>query len=159
MELAQAKHDEWLGEVVAALEQQLGHDLVAVVLFGSHARDDHREESDWDLLVIARNLPESPFERGRRLRSWLPPARRAQVSLLAKTPQEFEAAIPDLWLDIALDGIVLYDSSGYAAERLEQLRHLIARKGLVRERLGHDFVWRWRQFPGFAWTLTWEQAS
>jgi predicted nucleotidyltransferase len=158
MELAQARH-EWLGEVVAALEQQLGSDLVAVVLFGSHARGDHREESDWDLLVIARTLPASPFERGRTLRSWLPPICRARVSVIAKTPEEFEADIPALWLDIALDGIVLYDALDYAAKRLGRLRRLIDRMGLIRERRGHDLVWRWKQFPGFTWSLTWEQAS
>ncbi|MEW6245303.1 MAG: nucleotidyltransferase domain-containing protein [Nitrospirota bacterium] len=158
MELGQAKH-EWLGEVVAALEQRLGSDLVAVVLFGSHARGDHWEESDWDLLVIARNLPASPFERSRGLRAWLPPARRAQVSLLAKTPQEFDAGVPSLWLDIALDGVVLYDPLNYATERLGRLRRLIDRMGLIRERRGHDLVWRWKRFPGFAWSFTWEQAS
>lgn len=151
--------DARLREVVAALKQQLGPDLVAVVLFGSHARGDAREESDWDVFVIARDLPAGLFERGRMLRSLLPPTCRARVSPVAKTPEEFEADIPSLWLDIALDGVVLYDSLGYAAERLDRLRRLIDRMGLIRERRGHDLVWRWRQFPGFTWSLSWEQAS
>lgn len=148
----------WLNEVVAALKQHLGSELVAVVLFGSHARGDAREDSDWDVFVIAKHLPSGLFERGQILRSWLPPSCRARVSLVAKTPAEFEADIPSLWLDLALDGIVLYDSRGYATERLGRLRRLIERTGLIRERRGHDLVWRWKQFPGFTWSLSWEQA-
>ncbi|WP_447975013.1 nucleotidyltransferase domain-containing protein [Nitrospira sp. Kam-Ns4a] len=144
--------------MVASLAQRLGPDLVAVVLFGSRARGEAREDSDWDLLVIARHLLDGPFERGRQLRSWLSSAHRAKVALLAKTPDEFEADVPSLWLDIALDGVLLYDPLGYAADRFERLRRLIDRKGLVRESRGHDLVWQWRNFPGFAWSLTWEQA-
>ena len=82
-----------------------------------------------------------------------------QIILFAKTPQEFDTDVPSLWLDIALDGIMLYDPHGYAAERLGRLRRLLDRMGLIRERRGHDLIWRWRQFPGFTWSFTWEQAS
>lgn len=39
--------------------------------------------------------------------------------------------MPSLFLDIALDGVVLCDPEGYASERLESLRKLIEKKGLV----------------------------
>jgi len=52
--------------VVRALQQGLGKKLVAVVLFGSRARGDAKEESDWDMLVIAEDLPERQMERYRR---------------------------------------------------------------------------------------------
>ncbi|WP_322487498.1 nucleotidyltransferase domain-containing protein [Chloroflexus sp.] len=45
--------------VVAAFQQQLGHNLIGIVLFGSRARGDARPESDWDLLLIAEHLPTS----------------------------------------------------------------------------------------------------
>lgn len=68
------------------------------------------------------------------------------------------AGLPDLYLDIALDGVVLYDAGGYAAERLEALRALVRRKGLYREREGRDLMWRWEQPPGPDWSLEWEAA-
>jgi hypothetical protein len=88
----------------------------------------------------------------------LPAAERGWISLLAKTPQEFEASLPALYLDIALDGIVLFDPDHYIADKLVILRHLIGEKGLRRERAGQDLVWRWREFPGFGWAVEWEGA-
>ncbi|MGB9752742.1 MAG: hypothetical protein C0183_10510 [Roseiflexus castenholzii] len=62
------------GEVVTALEKALGDDLISVVLFGSHARNEADEAGDWDVLIIVRNLPERLLERYRLLKRILPPA-------------------------------------------------------------------------------------
>jgi predicted nucleotidyltransferase len=147
-----------LGQSIEALKRGLGNRLIAVVLFGSRARGEAREDSDWDLLVLAQNLPPRLFQRHRALKQMLPAAQRGRISLLAKTPQEFEASLPALYLDIALDGIVLYDSDGYIADKLVRLRALIGEKGLHRERAGRDLVWRWQEFPGFGWAVEWEGA-
>jgi len=40
---------------------------------------------------------------------FLPVEWRGQVSLLSRTTSEFESHLSSLMLDIALDGIVLYD--------------------------------------------------
>ncbi len=141
--------------VVSGLREGLGEDLVSVVLFGSRARGEAREGSDWDFLVVARDLPEGTLERVFRLKKMLPPLCRGEASLLAKTPEEFVAGLPDLYLDIALDGVVLHDTDGYMAERLELLRALIHRKRLHREREGRDLIWRWEQPPGPDWSLEW----
>jgi len=77
---------------------------------------------------------------------------------LAKTPQEFEASLPALYLDIALDGMVLYDRDHYITDKLAKLRQLISEKGLRRERAGRDLVWRWQEFPGFGWTVEWGES-
>ncbi len=145
--------------VVSGLREGLGDDLVAVVLFGSRARGEAREGSDWDLLVIARGLPERTLERSFRLKKMLPSLYRGEASLLAKTPEEFMAGLPDLYLDIALDGVILHDTDEYLAKRLDSLRRLIRRKGLHREREGRDLRWRWEQAPGPDWSLEWGEAT
>jgi predicted nucleotidyltransferase len=52
-----------LSPIVTALLQGLGDNLVSVVLFGSRARRDTTEASDWDMLVIARHLASRFFQR------------------------------------------------------------------------------------------------
>lgn len=147
-----------LEDVVSALRQGLGDKLVAVVLFGSRARGDATDVSDWDLLVIARQLPSSPLQRHFQLTTLLPVEWRGQVSMLARTPAEFESHLSSLMLDIALDGIVLYDPEGYATQRLAALKRLITQRGLYREQIGRDFVWKWERFPGFNWSLEWQEV-
>jgi predicted nucleotidyltransferase len=144
-----------LNRVVSKLREGLGDDLVAVVLFGSRARGEAREGSDWDVLIIANDLPGRTLERVIRLKRMLPPEYRGEVSLLAKTPEEFMSNLPDLYLDIALDGIILYDVDGYMAKRLWFLKALIQRKGLQREREDGDLIWR--QPTASNWSLEWEE--
>jgi uncharacterized protein len=144
---------------VRALQQGLGKNIVAVVLFGSRARGDAKEESDWDLLVIAKELPERLIERYRMVKDILPQKCRGQISILAKTQDEFEAALPSLYLEIALDGLILHDPQDYARVLLQKLRRLIQTKDLRRERRGRDFIWQWGTFPGFGWSLDWREAG
>ena len=145
--------------IVSGLREGLGDDLVAVVLFGSRARGEAHESSDWDVLIVARRLPQRTLERAFLLKRMLPAEHRGEVSVLAKTPEELMAGLPDLYLDIALDGVILYDTGGNMTERLEFLRALIERKGLRREREGRDLIWHWEQPPGPDWSLEWEEGS
>lgn len=140
----------------SALRQALGDRLIAVVLFGSRSRGEATESSDWDLLVIAEELPDKPLGRHLLLRRCLPATSGGRVSLQAKTPTEFESGVPSLYLDIALDGQVLYDPQGYATTRLARLRCLMQRHGLYRERRPAGDLWRWRRPPLWPWRLTWE---
>jgi predicted nucleotidyltransferase len=136
------------GEIVSGLREGLREKLVAVVLFGSRARGEAHEGSDWDFLIVAHCLPEGTLERGIRLKQMLPPAHRGEVSLLAKTPEEFTGSLPDIYLDIALDGVILYDVDGYVAEKLSSLSELARRKGLRRERQGTTATRREGVRPG-----------
>jgi Predicted nucleotidyltransferases len=130
-----------LSPVLDALRHGMGDDLVAVVLFGSQARGEADPQSDWDLLVIACNLPPKALARHFYLKSMLPADWRARISLLAKTPQEFESRLPPLYLDIALDGIVLFDREEYMTRRLEWIRQQIQRHHLQRLRFDRDLMW------------------
>lgn len=148
-----------LQPVVEALQAALGDNLIALILFGSRARGDAAPDSDWDLLLLAHNLPERPFPRHRYLQKLLPLPWRAQISLLAKTIAEFEAAVPPLFLDIALDGIILYDPDNYAANQLAYLKGLLHDKGLFRQQRGKELTWHWQNFPGFDWQIAWKETA
>ena len=146
-----------LQPVITALQEALGDNLIALVLFGSRARGDAQPESDWDLLLIAEHLPARTFARHLYLKKSLPPSWCGQISLLAKTPAEFETVIPSLFLDIALDSIILCDQDNYAANHLGYLKQLIQNKGLYRHQQGKELTWHWQKFPGPDWQLAWEE--
>lgn len=46
-----------LERILGHLQERFGEALVAVVLYGSHARGESQDGSDIDLLVVIRNLP------------------------------------------------------------------------------------------------------
>ena len=49
---------EALGEFVEACKEKFGENLISIVLFGSRVKGYARRDSDYDLLIIARNLPD-----------------------------------------------------------------------------------------------------
>jgi predicted nucleotidyltransferase len=146
-----------LGPVIESLRNGLGDNLAAVVLFGSRARGEAGLESDWDLLVIAENLPYSPWHRQKRILALLPQEWQYQVNVLAYTPAEWFARVTPLALDIALDGIVLYDSPrALFSARLSALRKQLSDLGLERQAIGEgEWVWLWRDEPRHRWKLEW----
>jgi predicted nucleotidyltransferase len=145
--------------VIQALKEGLGGDLVALVLFGSQARGEATPTSDWDILLIAHSLPEQTFQRHLYLKEMIPSEWRSLVAVIAKTPEEFESHLSDLFLDIATDGIILYDTNDYVTKRLNGLRRLIRNRGLSREKIQQNFVWRWQKFPGVDWSLDWSMMQ
>ena len=148
----------YLHEAVERLRAALADNLLGVVLYGSHARSEAREDSDVDLLVIARGLPEQRYERSVSLQRAVQGIHDApDISVLGKTPEEFERYFPSLYLDIGLDGIVLYDRGGYIAAKLKRLREIIAQAGLVRLRLDqNNMFWNWNRKVTRPWEITWE---
>jgi predicted nucleotidyltransferase len=148
-------HADGLATIAGMLAKGLAERLVAMVLFGSRARGDASEASDWDLLVIAEGLPARTFDRNLQLKQLLPPEWQGRVSILAKTPEQFRGAVSSLYLDIALDGQILYDPRGFALARLQALRRRIEELGLSRERTPEGFDWRWERPPAGSWSLSW----
>lgn len=154
-EAASLHQEDKATKAVTAFQAGLGERLLAVVLFGSRARGEALAGSDWDLLVIAKRLPAKLFRRHLFLKRLLPPECRGDVSLMARTPKEFEAHIPSIYLDIALDGRILYDPTGYASARLGGLNRQIKEVGLYRERVQAGDVWRWSKGKPGPWPLSW----
>jgi predicted nucleotidyltransferase len=145
-----------LSPVLTALKGVLGERLIALVLFGSQARGEGNETSDWDLLLIATDLPLGSLKRHLVLKRALPPRWRGRSALLAKTPEEFEARLPALYLDIAHDGIILYDPAGYAARKLARIRQLREEAGLKRQKRAGELIWDWTRPPAGPWKIEWD---
>ena len=149
---------EVLYSLTAALREQLGSRLIALVLFGSRARGDSEDSSDWDFLLIAEDLPRKVFVRHIYVKGLLPHSWRAVASILAKTPKEFEASLQTVYLDIATDGIVLYDKGRYVGARLAQIRRQLQSTGLHRTRQGREMQWRWKSTPRTDWSFEWDDS-
>ncbi len=148
----------YLCTAVERLRAAFGENLVGVALYGSRARGEARPDSDVDLLMIARDLPERANVRSQLLYAALRGiSLDFDFSVYDRTPQEFETQFPSVYLDMGLDCIVLYDSEGYLRSKLARVREIIQDAGLYRYRLSpKSLCWNWKNPPRRGWEITWE---
>jgi predicted nucleotidyltransferase len=140
-------------ELALTLERALGARCRGIALFGSWARGDARADSDVDLLLVAEALATDPFARAAELGRPLA-ARLEPVNLLARTPDEFEADVTPLHLDLALDAKVLYERDRYLSDKLALVRRRIEEAGLWRD---SGLFWRWHRVPTVTnWAIHWD---
>ncbi len=147
--------EEFALRLVESLRAAFGERLVSVVLFGSHARGEAKPESDVDIFLVVKGLPDSPLDRIAEVRRPLAGRFRERVALIAKTPEDVLAGLPSFYLDLALDGRVLYDT-GFFRDRQAVLRRLIQEAGLRRVVRGGEYSWEWETPPRRGWRLDWD---
>lgn len=145
------RYERLLDRLLTEIKAGYGRRLVAVAVFGSVGRRTPREDSDVDLLVIARDLPDG---RGARLDEFLAVARRlgdalrsvnpdrtpTLLSPVLKTPEEVAHGSP-LFHDMTEDARILYDPEGFLAAYLERLRERLREIGARRVPWGGGWYW------------------
>lgn len=145
------RYDALLDEVRTELQNEYGDRLVAVAVFGSVGRGTPREDSDVDLLIVARDLPPG---RMRRVEQFLPAEARldralrsiqqdgtpVMLSPVFKTPDEVERGSP-LFFDMVEDARILYDPERFLTTYLERLLARLRQLGARRVRLGNAWYW------------------
>jgi len=121
-----------------------GQDLIGVVLFGSVARGEAFPDSDLDVLLVMDRR--RPIRRGLYTK-WeealaafversFPRDVSPHFSHLPRSPRHAGS----LWLEIAIDGIVLWEQEGKVSGALRDLRSYIAEGGVTRRiRHGHPY--------------------
>ncbi len=151
---------EWLRQIQERL-LEVRPDIRGIILFGSAARGEPHEDAD--LLVVVGGEEGDRAEVLKSLRRALGPD-GALVDLVVVTERGLrwglEAHYP-FYLDIAADGIVLYDADGIIS-LLEQARAEIAARGIRRtETGGWQFPVPYRRrvplspFDNLTWARRW----
>jgi predicted nucleotidyltransferase len=142
-------------QVVDCYKDYLGDRLISIVLFGSHARGDAKEASDYDLFIVADRLPSKAFQRIFFIRRPLMGQFGEKFSIIGKTPVEVLRDFPPLFLDLGLDGIVLFDKNDFFRNLQAKIRKIIQEAGLQRKKINGEFYWEWQNPPRKGWEITW----
>lgn len=142
-------------KIVSCYEEYLGDRLISIILFGSHARGDAKKTSDYDLFIIADGLPLKPFQRKLFIRKPLQGQFAERLCIIAKTREEMLNNFPSLFLDIGLDGIILFDKDEFFKHLQIKIKEIIHQAGLKRKRRNGEFSWEWKNPPQKGWEITW----
>ena len=140
--------------LIDSLMNALGSRLKTVVLFGSRARKQAKEDRDHDIFLVIKNLSTKILERQKQIRTaiWDVPLR---INTIAKTPEELKKNLTPLILEVCVDGICLYGESYFEPYRKKALDAL-KNSGLKRKRTGQEWYWHFEKIPNKEWELTWE---
>jgi len=122
-----------LKECASELEKLLGDELLGLLLFGSWARGEAREDSDVDVFVVLKSL------KGVEARAFVykvvaERVKRAVTLVDARADELFkeELELTPLLLNILVDGIVIYDKTGKLSELTAKTKQLVEKANLTR---------------------------
>jgi len=131
---------------VESLLGRFGEHLEAVALFGSWARGEAAELSDLDFFVVVDRLPKEPVRRRYMVCDALTHVSRrfgCEVSVVEADAEQFGKEVTPLLMNIAHDGVILYDRAGRIEELLKRVKDAVKRAGLVRYKTS-DGKYGWR---------------
>jgi hypothetical protein len=140
-----------LHEHLEHVRRHYGPRLVSLAVFGSIGRGTPRPDSDVDLLIVAKGLPDGRMARvnefapvEKALARTLADGRRLgffnECSPMFKTPDEVLAGSP-LLLDMVEDARVLVDRDAFFQTAMERLKERLARQGARRICRGNAWLW------------------
>lgn len=155
MTATNAMNPDTFKRLVECYKEFLGDCLTSIVLFGSRARGDAKEGSDYDLFIAAEELPIKPFKRVLFIRSPLKGQFPEKFCIIAKTPAEIMKDFPPLFLELGLDGIILFDRGDFFKKLQVRIREIIQQAGLQRKIEKGEFYWAWENSPQKGWEIKW----
>ncbi|HHT9124944.1 MAG TPA: nucleotidyltransferase domain-containing protein [Candidatus Brocadiia bacterium] len=131
------------------LKQELRDNLVSVVLYGSVARGQYRDDSDIDLLIVCEDLPDDRFKRNEifiNIEDRLPealginPLEVPYISTISKTREGAGYHSP-LYLDMVEDGKILFDKGGFIQKVFNDIKERLKELGAKRIWIGDKWYW------------------
>lgn len=139
---------EALRRAAARLEEVLGEGFAGLVLFGSWARGEAREDSDVDVMVVLKGV------KGMEVRSRIYRVVAEEVGRpvtlidvgLEELGRECLEVTP-LLLNTLYDGVVVFDRIGILEELKERVARLVEKAGLVRYKTP-DGKYGWKRVDG-----------
>ena len=136
-----AKNSE-LQEITGHVLEAFGNLLVGIALFGSTARGEETNSSDIDLLLVLKAGADFKRDLYRQWDKKIAPrigGGREISPQFVKMPEDVSGA-GGIWLETALEGMVLWEKSNRLSSFLRLLRHEIASGKFKRSMVhGHPF--------------------
>ena len=143
----------YLKSFLSYLKEELNEDLISLIIYGSVARSTWNRESDVDVLLIVSNNYFNQFNEDKiseitinfynkcREGSMYDNYINHSIQILTLSINDLDK-FRTLFYDIAVDGIIIYDTNNIGLNLLMKYRNRIEKMGLKRIFLNkNDFYW------------------
>jgi predicted nucleotidyltransferase len=130
-----------------SLVNELGDKVVAVALFGSRARGEASEKSDFDFLVVVRGFDGK--DRRFKIYHCLHSVLKRDVTVIDLDEDELfreDLRIDSFLLNVIWDSVILYDPTGRLRELFERVRSAV--RGKLERYRTRDGKYGWRPRSG-----------
>ena len=144
---------DYLKIFLTFLKKELNEDLISLIIYGSVARDTWNNESDIDLLIIVSNNYFNQFNEVKISEITIDFYNECRkdciydnyinhsIEILTLSINDLDK-FRTLFYDIAIDGIIIYDTNNISLKFLEEYQNRIKKMGLKRIFLDkNDFYW------------------
>ena len=142
---------ELLSHLVSLCREHYGERLVSLAVFGSVGRGDARPDSDIDLLLIVKDLPNGRIARMKEFAAVtvvldMTTKGNIELSPVFKTPEEITSGSP-LLLDMVEDARILSDHNDFFKNTLKNLKDRLQKLGA--RRIWQGNMWYWDLKPDY----------
>lgn len=132
--------------LVDLLQRAFGDNLLGLLLFGSRARGDYRDESDYDFLLILRDYAEGNpmktfFEAYRNLRTLREETNRDTTVLTVSIDDLAKSLSSSVILNALIEGRIIYDKEGVLKKIKEKVNDKLNNLGITRVKESWGYSW------------------
>ncbi|HIE22956.1 MAG TPA: nucleotidyltransferase domain-containing protein [Candidatus Korarchaeota archaeon] len=154
--IPQKEYHSLIEFIVARLIESFQEKLVSIVLFGSIAQGKAGEESDLDLLIVIKDLPERYSDRLRLFNEAVKGIEALRLKLWEKrgiplvdptilTPEDAATNHP-FYLDMVDSPVIIFDRGEFMKKTLEELKNKLKKLKAKKVSLA-DGKWYWELKP------------
>ncbi len=151
------EYRELIHDFTEILKSCFKEDLVSVVLFGSVARGTAKKDSDIDICIVVKELPQSRYQRHKIISPLLSRLREGrtydllfkkgylpEITTVLYTKEEIKETRP-IFLDMAEEAVILLDDGSFKA-KIDELKARLKQLGSQKIYL-EDGSYFWRLKP------------
>jgi len=151
------EYRELIHDFTEILKSYFKEDLVSVVLFGSVARGTAKKDSDIDICIVVKELPQSRYQRHKIISPLLSRLREGrtydllfkkgylpEITTVLYTKEEIKETRP-IFLDMAEEAVILLDDGSFKA-KIDELKARLKQLGSQKIYL-EDGSYFWRLKP------------
>jgi len=127
------------------LKKAFDNEFIGLILFGSWVRGEAKADSDVDILIVFRTL--KGFDARSKAYSIIASHLNRALTLIDLTIEDLNRELTPLMINIAYDGIIIYDETGILEKFTSKVKAFIKKAKLIKYKTPNG-KYGWKRING-----------